>query len=196
MQKIKSVDDYIAGKPKWSAELSALRTLLNRTELTEEVKWGAPCYTLNNQNVIGMLAFKDYFGLWFHQGVFLKDESNVLINAQEGKTKALRQWRMSSPNDINEKIVSTYIDEAIANAKSGKKVPVAQAKQLIMPPELSDTLKDDDTANSAFEAFTPGKQREFADYISEAKQAATKTRRIEKILPMIKSGVGLNDKYK
>jgi uncharacterized protein YdeI (YjbR/CyaY-like superfamily) len=196
MEKFKSVDDYIAQETRWADELQSLRKILNATELEEGVKWGAPCYMIDGQNVVGMMAFKDYFGLWFHQGVFLKDKDKVLMNAQEGKTKALRQWRMTSADAINADQVLAYVNEAIANARSGKKVPAARAKPLNMPNELKQALRNDNAAADAFETFIPGKQREFADYISDAKQITTKLRRVDKILPMIKAGTGLNDKYK
>ena len=95
-----------------------LRAILDATPLTAEIKWGAPCYTFNGKNVVGLMAFKSYFGLWFHQGVALKDEASVLINAQEGKTKALRQWRMTSVKDIKPAIVKRYLKEAIEIASA------------------------------------------------------------------------------
>ncbi len=100
MQRAKSVDAYINQSAQWHDELKLLRRILRWTSLKEEIKWGAPCYTHNGKNVVGVGAFKSYFGLWFHQGALLKDDNNVLINAQEGKTKALRQWlgsRISGP---------------------------------------------------------------------------------------------------
>jgi len=196
MEKAKSVDDYLTGKTEWAVELSALREILVSTELEEGIKWGAPCYMVEGQNVVGMLAFKDYFGLWFHQGVFLKDKAGVLINAQEGKTKALRQWRMHCASDINKKQVLAYVNEAIKNAKAGKKIAPARAKSLTIPEHLKQALRTNNKAAAAFDDMLPGKKREFADYISQAKQDTTKARRIEKIIPMIISGVGLNDKYK
>ena len=196
MKKAKSVDDYLADKTEWATELSSLREILKSTELEEGVKWGAPCYMSDGQNVVGMMAFKSYFGLWFHQGVFLKDKAKVLVNAQEETTKALRQWRMRSADDIDKARVLSYVNEAIENAKAGKKVPIARAKPVVVPDELKRALRDNNKAAAAFKELLPGKKREFADYISQAKQDATKARRIEKILPMIASGVGLNDKYK
>ena len=91
MYRAKSVDDYIAHHPEWETELKRLKAVLESTALHADIKWGAPCYTSNGKNVVGLMAFKSYFGLWFHQGVSLKDDAKVLINAQEGKTKALRQ---------------------------------------------------------------------------------------------------------
>ena len=196
MKSTKSVDAYLNDHPNWRNELTTLRALIKETELQECIKWGAPCYTLNGENIIGMMGFKNYVGIWFHQGVFLKDKASVLINAQEGKTKALRQWRFSSARDMDPQLIGRYIYEAIQNAQAGKKFAPAAAKPLSVPPELARALQEDQHASAQFDALNPGRKREYADYISEAKRADTKHRRIEKILPMITSGVGLNDKYK
>jgi uncharacterized protein YdeI (YjbR/CyaY-like superfamily) len=196
MKKTKSVDDYISSETRWQDELKILRRLLTDSELVECVKWGAPCYTINGQNVVGMMGFKNYFGIWFHQGVFLKDKAGVLVNAQEGRTKALRQWRMSSTEEINPNLVKTYVEEAISHAKAGRKIKPSRAKPLIIPIELKTALAANKSAADKFEALRSGMKREFADYISEAKRDETKTRRLEKILPMIKDGIGLNDQYK
>ena len=196
MYRAKSVDNYVNGHPDWKAELIVLRELLRTTELEECIKWGAPCYTFNGENIIGLMGFKNYVGLWFHQGVFLADKENVLVNAQEGKTKALRQWRFSSKEAIEPEIVCAYIKEAIKNAKAGRKIAPEKTKDLEIPSELLQALKEDPAADEKFQGLRPGLQKEFATYISEAKRDNTKTRRLEKILPMIKSGIGLNDKYR
>ena len=121
IKRYKTVDDYIANAAQWQDELRRLREILQSTELTEDVKSGAPCYTYDNKNVVGILGFKSYFGFWFHQGVLLEDRKKVLINAQEGKTKALRQWRMNSPNDIKPATIKAYVREAIQLVKDGAK---------------------------------------------------------------------------
>jgi len=192
----KTVDDYLLDMTYWQDELLALRRILISTDLKETVKWGMPCYTYAGKNIVGMNGFKSYFGLWFHQGVFLSDPEKVLINAQSGKTKALRQWRMTSEGDINAKVIRAYIEESIEHAKAGKKVPNAAPRKLILPENLKAALNQDSALDSAFENFRTAQQCDFADYISSAKQEATKQRRLEKIIPLIQSGVGLNDKYK
>ena len=111
MERHQSVDAYITHHHNRRQELILLRDILNDTELVETVKWGAPCYTINGKNVIGIGAFKAYVGLWFHQGVFLKDQKKVLINAQEGTTKALRQWRFNSIDDIDPILIKKYVEE-------------------------------------------------------------------------------------
>ncbi|MGI9206095.1 MAG: YdeI/OmpD-associated family protein [Woeseiaceae bacterium] len=196
MGRIKSVEDYIDKAAHWSGELVRLRNILQRTELTEEIKWGAPCYTYENKNIVSIGAFKSYFGLWFHQGALLPDEKKVLINAQEGKTKALRQWRMHSSRDIKPATVKRYVKAAIQLAKDGKSIGPAKKKSTRMPDELQSALKRDTDAAAKFAELTPGKQREYSDYISDAKRSATKQSRVQKIIPLIKSGAGLNDQYR
>lgn len=192
----KTVDDYLIDASHWQEELLILRRILLSTNLKETIKWGMPCYTHGGKNIVGMAGFKSYFGLWFHQGVFLSDPDNVLINAQTGKTKALRQWRMNSANDIKLDQIKAYITESIEHSKAGKKMPNAAPRKLILPQKLKAVLEIDPALKSSFESFRTAQKCDFADYISSAKQDSTKQRRLEKILPLIKDGIGLNDKYK
>jgi uncharacterized protein YdeI (YjbR/CyaY-like superfamily) len=197
MKKVHSVEEYIETNEKWSEELNLLRNIINSTELEEAIKWSAPTYSINGKNVVGLGAFKNHFGIWFFNGVFLKDEHKLLLNAQEGKTKALRQMRFESINDINKNAVLAYVKEAIANQKAGKEIKADRSKkETVIPPELQAELKSDNKLNSCFNALTPGKQREYCDHIASAKREATKESRLEKIKPMIIQGVGLHDKYK
>lgn len=195
MAKI-TVDDYLKKHEKWHDLLSRLRALCLDTELEETIKWGAPVYTLNGKNVVGLGAFKAHAGLWFFQGGFLRDEGQQLVNAQEGKTKALRQWRFTEGEPVNEDLVRSYIVEAIENQAAGKMIKPNTKKPLVIPAELQAALTADAQLAEQFAGFSKGKQREFADYISEAKRDATKQKRLEKIIPMIMSGIGLNDKYR
>jgi uncharacterized protein YdeI (YjbR/CyaY-like superfamily) len=194
MKRHKTVDDYIRFADTWQSELKALRKILNSTELTEEVKWGAPCYTYDGKNVVGMAGFKAYVGLWFHQGALLKDDRKILVNAQEGKTQALRQWRMNSAADIKPAIVKRYVREAIQLVKDGKSVAPLKNKPVVVPPELRIALQASKTAQKNFSKLTPGRQRDYAEYIAAAKREETKKTRLDKILPMIRAGVGMNDK--
>jgi len=194
--KTKTVDDYLIDTAYWQTELLSLRRVILLTELKETIKWGMPCYTHNGQNIVGMGGFKSYFGLWFHQGVFLSDPATVLINAQTGKTKALRQWRMTSAHDVNPDLVKSYIAESIKHSSAGKKIPKAAPRKLNLPPRLRDALRNDAKLQSSFDTFRLAQQCDFADYISSAKQDTTKQRRLEKIVPLIQSRIGLNDKYK
>ncbi len=197
MKKIYSVEEYLEEHTNFSDALTLLRSIINSTELTETVKWSAPTYSLNGKNVIGLGAFKNHFGIWFFNGVFLKDEQKLLVNAQEGKTKALRQMRFTSINDIDKVVVLAYIKEAIENQKLGKEIkPDRSKKETTIPIELQDALNLNSNLKTAFKKITPGKQREYCDYISSAKRDATKQTRLDKITPMIIQGVGLHDKYK
>ncbi|WP_299112691.1 DUF1801 domain-containing protein [uncultured Winogradskyella sp.] len=197
MKKVYSVEEYIEVNQHYADELSTLRNLINSTELEETVKWSAPVYTLKGKNVVGLGAFKNHFGIWFFNGVFLKDEHDLLINAQENKTKALRQMRFKTKADINETAVLAYVKEAIENQRLGREIkPERKTKAVIIPKELEAVLKTNSKLNNSFKLLTPGKQREYCEYIKEAKREATKQKRLEKITPMIINGVGLNDKYK
>ena len=182
---------------QWAEELDVIKTIIAQTELEEMTKWGGPVYTVNGKNVVGVGGFKSYVGVWFFNGVFMKDEKKVLVNAQEGVTKALRQWRFSSKEDIlkNEKLLLQYIQEAIANEKAGiSKKP--EKKEAIVSALLNDEFKKDTALAKAFDALSPYKQREFLEYVETAKQEKTKLTRIEKIKPLILEGIGLNDKYR
>jgi uncharacterized protein YdeI (YjbR/CyaY-like superfamily) len=164
--------------------------------LSETVKWGGPCYTFNDRNVVGLGAFKAYFGLWFFQGALLKDSEKVLVNAQEGRTKAQRQWRMTSAKEIRPALIKRYIKEAVAIEKSGRGIKADRSKPIVIPEELKSALGSSGKAGSSFTKLRPGLQREYAEYVSSAKRAETRQRRIQKILPMIAAGAGLNDKYR
>ncbi len=196
MKRHKTVDDYIANAGDWQAELKRLREILKATPLTEDVKWGAPCYTHKGKNVVGLAAFRNWVCLWFHQGALLEDGSKVLVNAQEGKTKALRQWRMTSAKDIKPTLIRRYVKEAIALVDAGKEIKAVRTKSVDVPPELSKAMRRFKGATAGFRGLTPGKQREYTSYVAEAKRDDTKQKRIDKILPMIAAGVGLNDKYR
>jgi uncharacterized protein YdeI (YjbR/CyaY-like superfamily) len=196
MKRFKSVDAYIENAGDWQAELKRLRKILQATSLTEEVKWGAPCYTYKGKNVVGLAAFKGWVCLWFHQGALLRDDSKVLMNAQEGKTKALRQWRMASAREIKPAIIKRYIKEAIVHVEAGKEIRAARFTTVDVPEELTNAMRRHKGATAAFRALTPGRQREYAEHIASAKRSETKLKRIEKILPMITAGIGLHDKYR
>ncbi|PHR13105.1 MAG: hypothetical protein COA40_06250 [Aequorivita sp.] len=190
------VDAFFKNQTKWKQELQKLREIILQTELKEEIKWGKPTYTLDGKMVVGMADFKNHLALWFHQGVFLKDKHQKLINAQEGVTKALRQWRFEENDKIEPEIVLEYIEEAIANCKAGKELKPVRKKSISIPSLLEDAFKKDASLKNHFQKLTPGKQREYAEHIGQAKREATQQSRLEKCIPMIKNGVGLHDKYK
>lgn len=197
MKKVTSVEEYIENNSHFGEALNLLRNIITKTELEETLKWSAPVYALDGKNVVGLGAFKNHFGIWFFNGVFLKDEKNLLVNAQEGKTKALRQMRFESMNDIDQAAVLAYVKEAIENQKLGKEVKAERkGKSVTIPSELKTLFKNQPNVHDSFKALTPGKQREYCEHIESAKREATKLSRLEKITPMILQGVGLHDKYK
>jgi uncharacterized protein YdeI (YjbR/CyaY-like superfamily) len=134
--------------------------------------------------------------LWFFQGALLKDAEKVLVNAQEGRTKAQRQWRMTSAKQIRPALIRRYIKEAVAIEKSGRAIRPNRSRPILIPDELVSALGTSRTAGCSFAKLRPGLQREYADYVSSAKRAETRQRRIQKILPMIAAGAGMNDKYR
>jgi len=197
MKKVTSVEEYIETHDKYSDALTILRNIINSTQLNESIKWSAPVYDLNGKNVVGLGAFKNHFGIWFFNGVFLKDEHKLLVNAQEGKTKALRQMRFESIKDINKNAVLAYVKEAIDNQKAGKEIkPDRSKKETVIPQELKAMLNKNAALHKSFNVLSPSKQREYCDHIASAKRETTKHSRLEKIKPMIIQGVGLHDKYK
>lgn len=188
--------DYLAGHDEWRPVLERLRAVMKASELEETVKWGAPCYTLDGKNLIGLAAFKDFVSIWFHQGALLRDQHGVLVNAQEGRTKAMRQWRVRCEDEIDESTLRAYVKESIENQRQGREIKADRNKPLQIPGELAAAMADDPDLLDRFEALSPGKRREYADYIAEAKRAETKIKRLEKIVPMILAGLGLHDKYR
>jgi uncharacterized protein YdeI (YjbR/CyaY-like superfamily) len=194
MIRAKTVDDYIDSTPEWAVEkLIVLRQLAINSGLKEEVKWGAPSYS-GKGIVLGLAAFKGWVSLWFHQGSFLKDEHKKLLAAAE-KTKGLRQWRLLPEERIDETLILKYMLEAKANDLAGKKIK-AESKKVETPKMLLGAFSNDGILKSSFEALSPGKQKEYAEHIGSAKREAAQVSRLEKSIPLIKEGIGLNDKYK
>lgn len=180
----------------WKEELNLLSEILSQTPLVKTIKWGADVYTYNGKNVVSYLGFKNHFTLWFYNGVFLKDSYQVLVNASEGKTKSQRQWRFTSIDQIDEKKVLQYVLEAIEVEKNGLRIPPEKFKPVPLPFQFEEALQSNAELKENFEKLTPGKQKEYVLYITDAKQDATKLKRIEKVIPLILQGYGLNDKYK
>jgi len=197
MKRATSVEEYIESNEKWSEALNLLRKIMTSTEMVETLKWGIPTYTVNGKNVVGLGAFKNHFGAWFFNGVFLKDELGILRNAQEGKTKGMRQMNFSSIEEVDKNVVLQYVKEAIENQKLGKEVKADRSKkETIVPPELEEVFSNDPNIEARFKSLAPYKQREYCEHISSAKREATKQSRLEKCIPMIAQGIGLHDKYK
>jgi len=198
MKYPKSIEEFFARDSNYKKEIRQLRAICQSTELEEKLKWGMPVYCINNKNVVGINAFKNHFALWFYQGVFLRDELKILTNAQEGKTKAMRHWKMTSAKDIKKRQILAYIKEAIANQKAGKVVKAAKPKAKSVKPTglIKTALESNKKLKASFEKLTSSKQNEYVDYIVSAKQEKTKLSRLEKIKPMIMKGVGLSELWK
>lgn len=193
--KPKTADAYIASSP-WAEELAKLRNPLLAAGLDESIKWGVPCYSHKGKNLVSIVGFKAHFAMMFFQGALLSDPDNVLINAGEGKTKALRQWRFTSGSQIRVTKIKAYAKEAVSLVDQGKEIKPERNKPVELPDELEQAFRKDKKARAAYDALTPGRQREYALHVSEAKREATRLSRTEKVLPMILEGKGLHDKYR
>lgn len=191
------VTDYIISQAKWQKELNLIRSVLLSLPFEEDIKWGVPAYIYKKKNILGLSAFKNYCGLWFHHGVFLKDEANILINAQKDKTKGMRQMRFETLEEINVEQIKQYVIEAIANSEAGKEIkPKRNTSPVKVPGELENEILKNDKLKFAFNEVSLSKQREYCNYLLEAKREATRLKRLEKIIPMIIDKIGLHDKYR
>lgn len=195
MRNARTADGFFRNATEWKAELKVLREIVLSAGLEETVKWGGPVYTLGGKNVVGIGGFKSYFGLWFFQGALLADKAKKLINAQEGVTVAQRQWRFRSAAEIDRRLILKYLDEAIGNTKAGREIKPSR-KPLVIPPELEAAFEGNGKLRDTFDKFGLSKKREFVEYVESAKRADTRSRRLEKIVPLILRGRGLNDTYR
>ena len=195
MKRFATADAYFEQEHIFNEGINILRDIARKTEFVETVKWGGPVYTIENKNVMMIAAFKNHFGLWFFNGAFLTDPKGVLESAQE-KTKGMRHWKFRNVNEIDETTVLAYMEEAISNQKKGMSVSPTRKKAVDIPDILQKVLDTDPQLQERFSAFTPGKQREFCEHIGSAKQEKTRQSRLEKSLPLIAEGIGLNDKYR
>ncbi|MGI9546169.1 MAG: YdeI/OmpD-associated family protein [Flavobacteriaceae bacterium] len=189
-------DAYFEKDGPFKEEIRILRELAMGTELVETLKWGAPVYTIQDKNVVGIMAFKNHYGLWFFNGVYLTDPENLLENAQEGKTKAMRHWKFRANDKIDNNLILEYLHEAIENQKRGLALKPERNKETTVPDLLLNELEANKELRQRFEGLTPYKQREYCEYLDTAKQEKTKLSRLEKILPMIEKGIGFNDQYR
>lgn len=196
MELPKSIGEFFEKHQDRKEELLILRDILLSAGLEETLKWGAPTYTYDGKNIAGIGAFKTYFGLWFFQGVLLTDPYRVLINAQKDKTRAQRQWRFQSKEEINPNQVLSYTLEAIENQKAGREIKPNLEKPVEIPPQLKDAFQNVSNLEKRYRALSLSKRRDYAEYIADAKREETKLKRLDKIIPMIMEGKGLNDKYK
>lgn len=188
------VDFFFTKASKWLEEYNKLRDIILDCGLIEELKWGVPCYTYNKTNVVLIHGFKDYCALLFHKGALLKDTKGILIQQTEN-VQAARQIRFTSSKEIDKlkATIKAYVFEAVEVEKAGLKIEFKQTKEFSMPEEFENKLKKMPALKKAFYALTPGRQRGYLLFFSSAKQAKTRETRIEKHIPHILSGKGLDD---
>jgi uncharacterized protein YdeI (YjbR/CyaY-like superfamily) len=188
------VDFFFNKAEKWQEEFEKLRIVVLDCGLTEELKWGVPCYTLEDSNIVLMHGFKEYCALLFMKGVLLKDALGILIQQTENVQSA-RQIRFTSVEEIEEMehILKAYIDEAIEVEKAGLEVEFKETSEFDIPEEFQKKLDKTPALKTAFKALTPGRQRGYLLYFSGAKQSKTRTARVERYTQQILDGKGLND---
>lgn len=188
------VDQFLSKAEKWKEEFTKLRSILLECPLTEELKWGVPCYTYQNSNVVLIHGFKEYCAVLFIKGALLKDPLGLLIT-QTQNVQAGRQIRFTSVQEIEavESALKTYVNEAIEIEKSGLQVDFKKNADFTIPAELQSKFDEKPSLKAAFETLTPGRQRAYILFFSEPKQAKTRELRIEKSIPSILKGKGLND---
>ena len=188
------VDAFLSRADKWQEEFEKLRMIVLDCQLTEELKWGNPCYTFQKSNVVLIHGFKEYCALLFFKGALLQDASGILIQQTEN-VQAGRQIRFTSITEIveQESLLKAYIYEAIEVEKAGLKVNYKKATEFSVPEEFISKLETVPGLQDAFDALTPGRQRAYLLYFSAPKQSKTREARIEKYLPQILAGKGLND---
>jgi uncharacterized protein YdeI (YjbR/CyaY-like superfamily) len=188
------VDWFFDKTTNWQEEYAALRTIALDCGLTEELKWGVPCYTFQKRNIVLIHGFKEYCAFLFHKGALLKDDNKLLIQQTEN-VQAARQIRFKDLTDIVEKapILKANIFEAIEVEKAGLKVDFKKTTQYNIPEEFQEILDEDKNIKIAFERLTPGRQRGYLLYFSQPKQSKTRESRIEKYLGKILNGQGLDD---
>lgn len=189
------VDAYLKRAEAWQEEQAKLRMIVLDCGLTEELKWGVPCYTFQKSNVVLIHAFKDYCALLFFKGALLNDMHGILIRQTEN-VQAARQARFTSVREIvaKESILKTYILEAIEAEKAGLQVALKKTAEYNIPEEFQKKLAGSPALKTAFEALTPGRQRAYLLYFSAPRQSATRIARVEKSLQQILDGKGLNDR--
>ncbi|MDN4011623.1 YdeI/OmpD-associated family protein [Chryseobacterium gambrini] len=188
------VDFFFNKTGQWQAEFEKLRTIALKTELTEDLKWGCPCYTYEGKNIFLIHGFKEYCALLFFKGALMKDAENILIQQTEN-VQAARQIRFTNLQQIIdlEHVLNDYIFEAVEIEESGVKVEMKKTNEFNIPEEFAQKLNENPELQKAFETLTQGRQRAYLLYFSSAKQPKTRISRIEKYIPEILNGKGLND---
>jgi uncharacterized protein YdeI (YjbR/CyaY-like superfamily) len=193
MEDFADVDAYIEASDQWPSEIKVLRPLLLDCGLTEDIKWGKPCYCLDDANIVLIQEFSDHLGLMFFKGVLLDDADRVLHD-QGPNSHAAKRIKFTSIEEVETlaDVITAYVHEAIAHERAGTELPARPDEELA--PELADRLASDDQLADAFENLTPGRQREYNLHVSDAKQSSTRQRRVDTIVPRILAGKGLRDR--
>ena len=188
------VDFYFSKSEKWQKEIEKLRTIVLDCQLNEELKWGVPCYTFQKSNIVLIHEFKEYCAVLFFKGALLNDANSILVQQTENVQSA-RQIRFTHIQEIIdlEPVLKTYIYEAIEVEKAGLKVELKKTKEFNVPEEFQTRLNEDHNLKTAFHALTPGRQRGYLLHFSAPKQSKTRESRIEKSIPQILNGKGLDD---
>ena len=188
------VDWYFTKAKQWKEESEKLREIILACGLTEELKWGKPCYAFEGSNIVLIHGFKEYCAILFMKGALLKDPKKILVQQTENVQSA-RQLRFRNVEEIvkQQPAIKAYVKEAIAVEKSGVAVPLKKTSDFKMAEEFQKRLKENAALKKAFEALTPGRQRGYLLYFSGAKQSATREARVEKCVPQILKGKGLDD---
>lgn len=188
------VDWFFEKEEKWKSEVEELRKIVLECHLTEDLKWGCPCYTFEKKNIVLIHVFKEYCAFLFFKGALMEDPKNILIQQTENVQSA-RQVRFTNLKEIKALAsdLKEYIFQAVEVEESGKKVELKKTKEYPVPEELTAKFKETPALKEAFEALTPGRQRAYILYFSQPKQAKTRESRIEKCMPDILDGKGLND---
>ena len=186
--------DFYFSKEKWNKELQQLRTIVLDCGLTEELKWGCPCYTFQQKNIVLIHVFKEYSALLFFKGALLNDANGILIQQTEN-VQAARQIRFTDAKEITKlrSTVKAYVYEAIEAEKAGLKVELKKTAAFSMPEEFQTRLAKKAALKKAFDELTPGRQRAYLLHFSAPKQSKTRESRIDKAIPQILIGKGLND---
>lgn len=187
------IDTFLKQAKQWNKEMGTLREIILSCGLTEELKWRLPCYTIDDNNIVIIQPFKNYFAVMFFKGSLLKDPKKIL--ATPGSSQAIRQIRFANTQEVlkMKSTIKSYIKEAIKIEKLGLKVELKKTKDFKVPEEFQKQLDKNKKLKTAFEALTPGRQRAYIFYFSAAKQSSTRQSRVEKCMPMILKGQGLND---
>jgi uncharacterized protein YdeI (YjbR/CyaY-like superfamily) len=188
------VDSVLAKEKKWQEEFKKLRQIILSCKLTEELKWGQPCYTLQDKNVVLIHGFKEYCAILFMKGALLKDPEGILIQQTEN-VQAARQLRFASLKEITKlaPVIKAYVLEAMEIEKAGLKVSLKETAEYSIPEEFQARLDDIPALRSAFEALTPGRQRAYLYFFSQPKQSKTREARVQKHLQRILDGKGIDD---